>query len=638
MSKIGRNDPCPCGSGKKHKKCCLLKTPAPALHLEPAERDASPMGAEHPPLPPAHDPFALASDTGPVWQREVLKGDSTAMLQARFGEVGIDAGAEAFAAAAAQVPGVWRLLEVWLEGLEAPIELPQIAVLEEAAWRLWQRHGLGRPCSEQVDEATDAAIEATFGSDVPAALTACERAWALLLARMDPEEQSGQGAVDALGLAWHPVAWLDELMNMIRDQDVGPGPELDRALALAEAQVARLPGDGVAIRTRTLGHLADLLGAAGRLGEMLTHAQALMAAFPAVSDGYMAAWMALGMDDDWPCPELVGRARGLLRAALQRPIVDAEWRSVERALEELDERAAELGMDDGPAPTPASTVMQALYQPGDVYRREALDGAVALGEALVPRLLQALDDLTACAEAVSRETYGHYYLAVLLAHLRVRQAEAPLLALLRVPEVHEEIWGEFALEPLGAVLHRVGAGDGGAALALLTDPDVDDAVRWGAAEAVFLAVASGGLAREEALEKIADALDGLHAAEHGPSRRRKGGEHAQTLIHAMSGLHPDRRRASLERALGGPGPGGHRAGAKMVDELLAPGLEAAMQRLTGRLEEAETDDVHAWLSTWDCFKPKAQPPARKGGLLRALAPISSAMRGKKKGKKKGKRK
>lgn len=22
---IGRNDPCPCGSGKKYKKCCLIK-------------------------------------------------------------------------------------------------------------------------------------------------------------------------------------------------------------------------------------------------------------------------------------------------------------------------------------------------------------------------------------------------------------------------------------------------------------------------------------------------------------------------------------------------------------------------------------------------------------------------------------
>ena len=24
--KVGRNDPCPCGSGKKYKKCCLGKT------------------------------------------------------------------------------------------------------------------------------------------------------------------------------------------------------------------------------------------------------------------------------------------------------------------------------------------------------------------------------------------------------------------------------------------------------------------------------------------------------------------------------------------------------------------------------------------------------------------------------------
>jgi preprotein translocase subunit SecA len=22
-AKVGRNDPCPCGSGKKYKKCCL---------------------------------------------------------------------------------------------------------------------------------------------------------------------------------------------------------------------------------------------------------------------------------------------------------------------------------------------------------------------------------------------------------------------------------------------------------------------------------------------------------------------------------------------------------------------------------------------------------------------------------------
>lgn len=30
--KIGRNDPCPCGSGKKFKKCCL---PNSAIRLKP---------------------------------------------------------------------------------------------------------------------------------------------------------------------------------------------------------------------------------------------------------------------------------------------------------------------------------------------------------------------------------------------------------------------------------------------------------------------------------------------------------------------------------------------------------------------------------------------------------------------------
>lgn len=29
MDKIGRNDPCPCGSGKKYKQCCLNKPKPP---------------------------------------------------------------------------------------------------------------------------------------------------------------------------------------------------------------------------------------------------------------------------------------------------------------------------------------------------------------------------------------------------------------------------------------------------------------------------------------------------------------------------------------------------------------------------------------------------------------------------------
>jgi len=42
MGKVGRNDPCPCGSGQKYKKCCLHKA-EPASPFESAlEVDARP--------------------------------------------------------------------------------------------------------------------------------------------------------------------------------------------------------------------------------------------------------------------------------------------------------------------------------------------------------------------------------------------------------------------------------------------------------------------------------------------------------------------------------------------------------------------------------------------------------------------
>ncbi|MDQ7781681.1 MAG: SEC-C metal-binding domain-containing protein [Desulfomonilaceae bacterium] len=42
VQKIGRNEPCPCGSGKKYKKCCLLKEQIGT----PVEVEAEPMFPE----------------------------------------------------------------------------------------------------------------------------------------------------------------------------------------------------------------------------------------------------------------------------------------------------------------------------------------------------------------------------------------------------------------------------------------------------------------------------------------------------------------------------------------------------------------------------------------------------------------
>ena len=55
----GRNDPCPCGSGKKYKQCCLDKDEAKAREARAKEAAAAP--ADKPAAPEA----AAGTHAGP---------------------------------------------------------------------------------------------------------------------------------------------------------------------------------------------------------------------------------------------------------------------------------------------------------------------------------------------------------------------------------------------------------------------------------------------------------------------------------------------------------------------------------------------------------------------------------------------
>ena len=63
MAKPGRNDPCPCGSGNKYKKCCLAKDEAaslaqlgsPKTRVEPTEHAARRALRAVPHLPGIHE-------------------------------------------------------------------------------------------------------------------------------------------------------------------------------------------------------------------------------------------------------------------------------------------------------------------------------------------------------------------------------------------------------------------------------------------------------------------------------------------------------------------------------------------------------------------------------------------------------
>lgn len=65
MAKIGRNDPCPCGTGKKYKKCCLAKDEAAAASARPST------------LSPGHYPTTFVP---PDWQDDLLDEESNRVL------------------------------------------------------------------------------------------------------------------------------------------------------------------------------------------------------------------------------------------------------------------------------------------------------------------------------------------------------------------------------------------------------------------------------------------------------------------------------------------------------------------------------------------------------------------------------
>jgi SEC-C motif len=57
MTKLGRNDPCHCGSGRKYKHCCLLKDEAAARKAREAETGShAPAAAETAKAPPPPPP------------------------------------------------------------------------------------------------------------------------------------------------------------------------------------------------------------------------------------------------------------------------------------------------------------------------------------------------------------------------------------------------------------------------------------------------------------------------------------------------------------------------------------------------------------------------------------------------------
>ena len=363
-NKIGRNEACPCGSGKKYKQCCLQK----GVHDPYARRAAVPAASvARTSAPPSAPPrrtlgggyFTLAAAqqvsrggplpgldlhpwvvaqlrerTGigpggqpPTWTISRVRVMDTTALQWNLARLGIHLDPATMAEAAEEHLSAWDLALERAPDAGADAEFLGLVVCE--LWRRWLPEA---PSLEMIDERMQDGYDALERGDPVGACGIWLDVWSMLLDTL-PEERSLEALDEAFYTGLNTVGnWVGdmsiELLNLMRGQ-----PEL---AAWARA-VYRIAAERLGDR-RIRQDLAELHYALGETAEGEAVLEALIVEDPDNADGYACLSDQLGWKRNGDYAD-VPRAIALLEQALARPVRDATSWDLAQRLEDLRGRS-----------------------------------------------------------------------------------------------------------------------------------------------------------------------------------------------------------------------------------------------------------------------------------------------------------
>ena len=244
MAKIGRNEPCPCGSGKKYKRCCLKTrgqsdsrssvvesptTPWPNVPGLPADVKISAYAMAK--MLQESDILANMKKKDPAraalfWTPDRVAALDTEQLLDKLGTLGIFTSPAIFVERAAACPTAeaWSLSTTWRDDLEAAGTLSRFDddLLGLAACELWKRWCPERPSREMLDDWMQEGYDLSRAGEGEAA---CERWWSVwqpLRDRMKPEMRTCEEAEPLLRGIQAIFNWVQdftmELHNAAIDQ------------------------------------------------------------------------------------------------------------------------------------------------------------------------------------------------------------------------------------------------------------------------------------------------------------------------------------------------------------------------------------------------------------------------------------
>lgn len=354
MVKTGRNEPCPCGSGKKFKKCCLGKATAGAFlpsRLTALERHALSSAADQGGEQGLH-PYAvvkIVENPAPEVRAGLTKRDlaglaarcsrakvarlETSEIVERLQLSGIDASRSAFAPLAAGLASAWRLGEKWLGGLDHAPDIEDDDFVCLAACELWKRYTPDRPSLEMVDDWVTQGYDFLEASDNVKAVDIWLRVWEHVGTCLGPHIRTFSAADPECMLSQHFGNWVQDL-----EMELGNAAVDDRAYAEIGIRVlgevaARFVDEEENTRLNFRCALGRLLFLAGRPAEGDVALTAVIQECPHSAHGYVA------LSDELSAPRStaqdIPRAIALLEQALAYPVINADDWDIDARLSDL---------------------------------------------------------------------------------------------------------------------------------------------------------------------------------------------------------------------------------------------------------------------------------------------------------------
>ena len=341
MAQIGRNDPCPCGSGKKYKKCCLGKVGGKSdqtRKAEPGRQDVSGWGwlggmMRH----TGPEGGTIPGGRGkrpPEWDSEKIGAMSTARILAKVKDFGVPMTTSEFIRQAPQFLSAVEMAEDWYKRYPVNATGLDEDFIRMAATVLWPRLTPDVMSSEKLDDMMQQGYDLVENGRVVEGCRIWLEVWERLKRRFKPEMNSIEEAESVFTGLQCLFNWCQDLEEALGNAGRADSGYLQKRIDYCSEFCALFPSSDETVILNMKRAVAESYFALGLDEEGEKVFAALVEQFP---DN---AWGHIGRGDAylWPrkgTPPDYDRAERIYRVALESNLT-RDRDAVEDRLEEVE--------------------------------------------------------------------------------------------------------------------------------------------------------------------------------------------------------------------------------------------------------------------------------------------------------------